>query len=468
MVPPIGSRLLVVEDDPASARLVQAIFGAEGLEVMVAVDGPSGLERALSERPDVMLLDLNLPGLSGLGVLDRLKHELPLLPVVMLTASNDLKSAIKATQLGAVDYLTKPVDPEEVVRVVRRALETRALKAELLELRERVRGGVGLERLMGHSAEVKAIVDQVNAVAASDFSVLLLGETGTGKDLVAEALHRSSPRHAGPFIALDCGAIPEPLLESELFGHEKGAFTGAESKRVGSFQLAEGGTLLLDEVGNLPIALQAKLLRVLESREVRAVGGTEFQPMNVRFIAATNSDLKARVKEGQFRADLYFRLAQYTITLAPLRARRADVEPLALRFMEEASLELRRPVREISREALLRLEAYAWPGNVRELRNVVRRAVLEAEAHVISESLVASFIEEGSTDLAQARPLSERSLKEIADDAAKTAERHAIIETLRSTGGNKSQAARALRTDYKTLHLKMKNLGINARDFEER
>jgi DNA-binding NtrC family response regulator len=385
---PIPPRLLVVDDDEAGCRLVKAIFSAGGFEVHAVHDGPAALERAREDRPDLVILDLQLPGLDGIEVLRRLKDQRPDLPVVMLTAHAEVRTAVRATQLGAFDYLTKPVDADEIAVVVRRALEMSALRAEVETLRRRVGDEGGLEAQMGPSSTIAGIVEQVRTVAATNFSVLILGETGTGKELVAQAVHKQSERRARPFVALDCGAIPEPLLESELFGHERGSFTGAERRRAGHFVLAEGGTLFLDEIGNLPVRLQAKLLRVLESRQLQAVGSDKSTAIDVRFVAATNDDLHARVADGQFRADLYFRLAQYTISLPPLRERPEDVPHLAQRFLQEVSVELRRPVHGLSVEALASLRAHPWPGNVRELRNVIRQAVLQSKDAIVQRPLV--------------------------------------------------------------------------------
>lgn len=458
--------LLVIDDDEASCRLLKAIFAAEAFEVFAAHDAKTGLEQATAQRPDVVVLDLQLPDLDGIEVLSRLRDLDSTTPVIMLTAHSGVKSAVRATQLGAFDYQTKPIDPEEFAVVVRRAVETRALKSEVAELRRRLGEGGGLAFQMGPSREVALIIEQVQTVAATGFSVLVLGETGTGKELIAQALHRQSERSNRPFIAVDCGAIPEALLESELFGHEKGAFTGAERRKEGRFHLAEGGTLFLDEIGNLPLGLQAKLLRVLESRQIQAVGASKATSMDVRFIAATNDDLQARVSAGKFRADLYFRLAQYTITLPALRERSLDIAHLAQRFLEEVSIELRRPTHQIAPDALTTLQRHEWPGNVRELRNVVRQAVLETRDAVLRRSHLQKLLGKGARANALSLPVpTERSLKDIADAAAREAERQAISKTLGTTLGNKSQAARILQTDYKTLHLKMKALGIRARDF---
>ena len=459
--------LLVIDDDEASCRLVKATFKGIGLDVVVANDGPSGLERAASDRPDVVLLDVRLPGMDGLEVLEQLKGSTPALPVVMLTASRDVKTAVRATQLGAFDYLTKPIDHDEIVLAVQRALETRALRREVEELRTRVGQATdSLTYQMGPSAQIQEVIDQVGVVAASDFTVLILGETGTGKELVAQAIHRQSERRRKPFIALDCGAIPEQLLESELFGHEKGAFTGADRRTPGRFQLAEGGTCFLDEIGNLAPSLQAKLLRSLESKQVQPVGADRASPMDIRFIAATNIDLQGRVTEGSFRSDLYFRLAQYTISLPALRDRTDDIVHLTRRFLAETSVELRRPVQGISAGVFDVLQRHTWPGNVRELRNVVRQAVLRSTEFAISPVQIRAILKDvRSQTAASGSRGTAKTLKEIAEEAARAAERQAITEALRAAQGNKSQAARALQTDYKTLHMKMKQMGLRGRDF---
>jgi DNA-binding NtrC family response regulator len=462
----MASTLLIIDDDDANCRLIKAIFTAEGMDVAAARDGQSGIDRARSDPPDVILLDLRLPGLDGLEVLARLKQEVPALPVVMLTAHQDVKTAVRATQLGAFDYLTKPFHNEEVVVVVRRALQTRALELEVEDLRRQLGAGGGLALQMGPSQAVRDLVEQVRTVAGTSFTVLVVGETGSGKELVAQAIHRESERRAKPFVAIDCGAIPEQLLESELFGHEKGAFTGAERTKKGRFQLAQGGTFFLDEVGNLPMNLQAKLLRVLESRQVQPVGADRSAVLDVRFVAATNHDLQVRAADGQFRADLYFRLAQYTISLPALKDRPLDIPYLAHRFLAEVSVELRRPVQQIVPNALELLEAHPWPGNVRELRNVIRQAVLMTKDLMIGRDVVRALLgKQGAARHVVGEARAGVSLREVAAEAAEAAERGAISEALRSARGNKSQAARALDTDYKTLHLKMKRFGIRGQDF---
>jgi DNA-binding NtrC family response regulator len=460
----MSGNLLVIDDDEITCRIIDAIFTAQGMTVSAAHDAASGSRCIADGAPDVIILDLNLNDADGLDVLTSVRETHPSLPIIILTAHGAIKSALHATRLGAFDYLTKPIDRDELLVTVQRALNTRALQHEVEHLRRQVSEG-GLSALMGRSPLARAVVEQVRVVAASNFTVLILGATGTGKELVAQAIHRQSDRGSKPFIALDCGAIPETLLESELFGYEKGAYSGADRRKEGQFQLAQGGTFLLDEIGNLSAALQAKLLRVLESRQVHAVGSTRARDIDVRFVAATNADLQERVRSGAFRADLYFRLAQYTISLPSLRSRAADIPELAQRFLEEASVELRKPVHAITPQAIALLQQHAWPGNVRELRNVVRQAVLETRELVIRPDVLALCL---NRKLEPASPdeAGTKSLREIAEDAAREAERQAIQEVLRQTKGNKSQAARTLKTDYKTLHLKMKSFGIRGQDFD--
>jgi two-component system nitrogen regulation response regulator GlnG len=322
---------------------------------------------------------------------------------------------------------------------------------------------------MGGSPAIAQVIQQVAQVAESNFTVLVQGETGTGKELVARAIHQQSPRRQSPFVAVDCGAIPETLVESELFGHERGAFTGAQARREGHFQLAKGGTLFLDEIGNVPLATQAKLLRALEQREVHPLGGPRAVTVDARIIAATNSELEESVKAGRFRADLYYRLSEFTIALPPLRSRREDIMHLSQRFLDEVSMELRRPVRRISDEAMQGLLHHDWPGNVRELRNVVRKAALLATDVVTPEHIPALSGSVPVHSRSGAEPVGEDlSLREVAELAAVQAEREVIRHALESTKGNKSQAARLLRTDYTTLHAKMKRYGISARDFAPR
>jgi len=464
---PMNPRILVVDDDGPARRLVKAVLASERMDVSEAESGEEALVKLHERVPDVVLLDLHMRGLGGMQVLERIKADLPSLPVVMLTGSHEVKDAVQAMQLGAFDYQTKPYNRDELILVVRRAVDTTRMQSELEEYRRGARdhAAAGLIAQMGTSLAIREVVDQVALVAASTFTVLIIGETGTGKELVAQAVHRLSDRRHRPFVALDCGAIPEALMESELFGHEKGAFTGAERRKEGRFRLAEGGTCLLDEIGNMPLGLQAKLLRVLESGEVQPVGADRATAMNVRFIAATNEDLESRAGVGAFRSDLYFRLAQYSIRLPPLRDRRDDIPAIAMRFAQEAATELRRPIETIVQGALDLLVAHDWPGNARQLRNVMRRAVLQTNGLAVRAETVRALLGDARRERPDTPPPSGASLREVAQRAATSAERHAIVEALRASRGNKAIAARALSTDYKTLHLKIKHLGISPRDF---
>ena len=457
---------LVVDDEPQIRVFLADILEAEGFKVVAVAGGEAALEYVSSSTPGLVLLDLSMPGLDGMETLKRLKAAGLQAPVIILTGHGNIRSAVEAIRLGAYDYLTKPLRAPEIMVAIRQALRHRQLLAEIDELKIQLASSSALGWLVGPSPESQIVAEHVKQVAKSMLTVLIEGETGTGKELVARAIHEMSDRRKNPFIALDCGAIPDTLIESELFGHEKGAFTGADRRREGHFQLADGGTLFLDEVANLPFAIQATLLRVLQQREVQPLGGTVLVAVNVRIIAASNVPLQAEVRNGRFRPDLYYRLNEFIIPLPPLRGRRDDVLPLANRFLAEASMEFGRPVRAISEEATELLLRYPWPGNVRELRNVIRRAVLLTSDVVRPEHLAGVYADSSpaSSPSAHGAPPSGLSLKEIADIAAQQVERQAIRGALRATGGNKSETARRLKVDYKTLHIKMKHYGIHARE----
>jgi two-component system nitrogen regulation response regulator GlnG len=463
------TKILVVDDEAEIRSLLGAVLQSNGFEVVTAEDGAGALQQLQREHPAVILMDLSMPRMSGMDALPEIKRLDPEVPVIICTAHADLATAVRAMKLGAYDYLTKPFDVELLVLTLQRAVERNQLRSRIDELKRQGRGS-GLAERMGGSPAIAQVIQQVAQVAESNFTVLVQGETGTGKELVARAIHQQSPRRQAPFVAVDCGAIPETLVESELFGHERGAFTGAQTKREGHFQLAKGGTLFLDEIGNVPVATQAKLLRALEQREVQPLGSARAVAVDARIIAATNAELEEGVRAGRFRADLYYRPGEFTITLPPLRSRREDITHLAQRFLDEVSMELRRPVRRIAEEAMQALLRHDWPGNVRELKNVIRKAALVAADEVTVEHL--PTLSAGGAR-ALSRPAAEPggaalSLREVAELAAVQAERELIRHALQATKGNKSQAARVLRTDYTTLHAKMKRYSISARDFVPR
>ena len=459
-------RVLIVDDDAAVRKALAGVLLVEGFDVVTAEDGETALDQVQSLPPKVIILDLRMPGLDGLETLSRLKTTAPHVPVIILTGYGDIQSAVHAMRLGAYHYMTKPPQhTDEIVMEVRRALERYELGATIEGLRNQLRERGHLRWLMGPSRELQPVIDQVRQVAESTLTVLIQGETGAGKELVARAIHEHSARRGKPFVALDCGAIPDTLIESELFGYERGAFTGADRRKDGHFQLAEGGTLFLDEIANLPIVTQAKLLRVLQERHVHVLGGKSPLPVDVRIVATSNVPLDREMGGGRFRQDLYYRLSEFVIVVPPLRERREDIVYLARRFLAEASMELRRPVQGLSEEAVQLLLRYPWPGNVRELRNVIRRAVLSSTDLIRPQDLIPLAATASESPAAVDPGSSAPSLKESTDMAAAVAERLAIRRALESTRGNKSEAARVLRTDFKTLHLKMKRHGIRAEEF---
>ncbi len=460
-------KVLVVDDEPEMGQLLTDILTARGFEVALAEDGAGALQRIGHAAPSAILLDLKMPNLDGMQVLEQIKLIAPHVPVIILTAYGDIPTVVEAMRLGADDYLTKPFGKEEVVLALSRALERSALLAEVEALRAELSRRGHLQELMGSSREIQKVIQQVQQVGDSPFTVLIQGETGTGKELVARAIHEQSARREKLFIALDCGAIPETLIESELFGYERGAFTGADRRKEGHFTLAEGGSLFLDEIANLPLTTQSKLLRVLQERQVQPLGAKHAVPLDVRIIAASNVPLEAEMRAGRFRQDLYYRLNEFTISLPPLRERQSDIIYLAKRFLAEAGMELRRPVHGVSDEAIQPLLQYPWPGNVRELRNVIRQAVLLSPGLIKPEHLTglgAGAYEATSAD----EPLLESvnlSFREAVRNAVAEAERRVIRQALQAARGRRSEAARLLGIDYKTLHLRLKRYSVSVREF---
>jgi len=458
-----AAKILITDDNLMNRRLLAAVFESQGFQIRLSESGEEALKEIAAEVPSVLLLDLRMPGMDGLEVLRKAKEVAPQLPVILLTAHGDLPDAVQAIKLGAYDFLARPINNDKLVLTVRRALERQQLMGEVQDLRRQLDAASSLGRFNTSGQAIRGIVHQIQQVAGSSLTVLIQGETGTGKELVARAIHQQSSRSAKPFVAIDCGAIPENLLESELFGYEKGAFSGADRRKEGYFQTAEGGSMFLDEVANLPVGTQAKLLRVIQERHVQPLGGTRSFPMDIRFIAAANEALDSQVSAGRFRQDLYYRLAEFIIVLPPLRERRDDILPLARRFQEEASVELRRPVQGISDAAAEILVNHNWPGNVRELRNLVRQAVLQASGSMIEVSDIRQVgmkrTASPSITAEVAVPMGS-SLKEISDSASSAAEKQAIVEALRASRGNKSRAARLLKVDYKTLHVKIKRYSL--------
>ncbi len=449
--------ILVVDDEEDMRWLLSTIIGTEGLKVDLAANGEEALDYLRQSIPDLVLLDIRMPKLDGLQTLQKIKETLPPLPVIMLTAHGDIRSTVKAMKLGAYDYLTKPFDNEEIVFTIKRAVEYHSLQKEVEELKQRLKEQVSLVSLMGNSHQIQQISYQVDQVAQTNFTVILQGETGTGKELVAHFIHSKSNRKDKPFIAVDCSAIPESLMESELFGFEKGAFTGANQAKAGYFEMARKGTLFLDEISNIPLSIQKKLLRVIQERRLYHLGGTKPIEVDVRIVAASNLSMDKSVEDGSFRRDLYHRLNEFTLFLPPLRERREDILFLAKRFLEDTNSELGKKITGLSPAAVNQLLEYDWRGNVRELRNTIRRAVLLSPDIIEPQHLFqtrqpgasghvdpSAFIQAGN------------SLHDITQRTVEAVERKAIENTLQSTRGNKVKTAKLLQIDYKTLYRKIK------------
>jgi len=459
-----NASILIVDDDENICEILSLLVKKEGLKTLVAHEGDTALKIIRSKMPDIVLLDIKMPGMDGIEVLKRVKELDENLPVVMITAYANIQGAVDAIRLGAHDYLAKPFDDHEVIRVVYRALAERNLKLKLRSLSNKIQGDSYIRGMMGPSDVIGQLIYDVNCVAKSDFTIVILGETGSGKELIARVIHEASPRSEGPFVPVDCGAIPETLLESELFGHEKGAFTGADLKKPGKFELAQGGTLFLDEIVNMPLSSQAKLLRVLQDKKVSRVGSTKPINVDVRVLAASNRDIEDAVASGSFRRDLFYRLNEFTIKIPPLRERKEDIPYLVKRFLDLTNKELKKNVEGFSESAIERLTAYDWPGNVRQLRSTIRRAVLLADKMITEKHLDLKKISLPAFAINQKKvegmPWKDLSLKEIVRGKMIEVEREVLGKVLKYTGGNKAKAARMLQIDYKTIHTKVKQLGI--------
>jgi len=443
-----GARILVVEDEDVIRELLEQTLREEGFRVEVVATGEGALKRLEASLFDVVLLDLNLPGMHGLNVLSAAPATQTDAQFIVMTAFGSVDSAVEAMKLGAFDYINKPFRIEELLLTLRRAIEETALRREVAQLRRQVGSGVR-QRILGKSPPIERVFDLIERVAPTRANVLVVGETGTGKELVARAIHDVSDRARRPFIPVNCSALPESLLESELFGHVKGAFTGAIQSRRGLFEAAQGGTLFLDEISTVSPAIQVKLLRVLQERRITPVGGSESLPVDFRLVAATNEELEARVADGSFREDLYYRLNVFPIRVPPLRERREDIPILAnafrLRFAEENGL----PASEILPDTLSRMMAYSWPGNVRELENAIERALI---LHSGARSL--PFEPSATGAVREERTLLNRSSHE--GWSLDRLEQEYILEVLDAHGWHQGQAAEILGINRRTLYRKLR------------
>jgi len=453
-------RVLVVDDEESMCLLLRKALEKEGYEVTAVGTGNDALREVRSGGYSVVILDLKLPGMDGMTCLREIRGIDPLIPVVIITAHGSRQTAFDALKQGAYDYFSKPFDIDEMRTVVGRAFEKWSLEKEVSSLRERLGEGEG--EFVAESEPMRRVRRIVSTVAAQDVTVLITGESGTGKELVARMIHRESRRRNGPFITLNCAAIPETLLESEMFGHEKGAFTGAFALKKGKFELAEKGTIFLDEIGDMSPSTQSKLLRVLDNREFQRVGGTRDIKADVRIIAATNVDLKKAIAEKRFREDLFYRINVVSIELPPLRERMEDLEPLIDLFIGRFNRKFGKEIKGVSPEVMELFRSYHWPGNVRELENVIQSSVVLEEGELISlDSLPAGFLKASSDgfgafgDLKLGRPLTE-TLREV----TRRVERKLISEALKESGGNRSRAAAILGITRGMLHRKIRKYGI--------
>ncbi len=452
-------KILLVEDKSGMRDMLTRVLVREGYRVTACGDGERGIATLGADRFDLVLTDLKLPGADGFAVLKAAKAAHPDVPVIMMTAHGSIEGAVRAMRQGAFDFVTKPFDPDHLVLVLKKAAKTGRLMAENRVLRQTAKHLLA-PKIVGSGPALSEAIHRAKRVAAGDTTVLLTGESGTGKELFARLVHAESPRCAGPFVAVNCAAIPDHLLESEFFGHEKGAFTGAEGRRMGKFELAHGGTIFLDEIGDMDLSLQAKLLRVLQDGEVARVGSERAFPVDVRVVAATNQMLEDNIKAGRFRQDLYYRLAAFPVLVPPLRERREDVPELVKHFIRHYAKELHRPVTGISAEALAALSGYHWPGNVRELQNCVERAVILAAGDTIeqvdlAEATPAQSTVQGGPDIRLDQPL-----QTVAAEAARHYESACIRRAMDLAGGNKTKAADILQVSYKTLLTKIKEYDI--------
>jgi nitrogen regulation protein NR(I) len=468
------AHLLLIDDDPVLIpEQVRQAFPAPRYRVEVAGTGAEGIERVSAGPPDIILLDLRLPDQSGLEVYQQIRKIDARIPVIFVTLAKTADTAIEAMKQGAYDYLFKPLDLHQLRRIVGEALEVARRMREPAVVAETAPDTDVDGAIVGSCPAMREVYKAIGRVAAQNVSVLITGESGTGKELVARAIYQHGPRAKAPFLALNCAAIPEQLLESELFGHEKGAFTGADRRRIGKFEQCHGGTLFLDEIGDMPLALQAKILRLLQEQSFERIGGNETVQTDVRLIAATHRDLTAWSAEGKFRPDLYYRLGVFTINLPPLRQRGDDLPMLVQHYLRRINRELGREVREIAPEAYERLRNHAWPGNIRELQSTLKQALLQASGTV----LLTAFLPDLSGKPAETSPalqtepdagleafIRERLVPDASDLYAEThrqVDRLLLLRVLKYTGGNQHQAARLLGIARQTLRIKLRDLGLS-------
>jgi DNA-binding NtrC family response regulator len=452
----MADTILIIEDKDSMRDMLTQTLEAEGYQVISAKDGSEGIRKLSDEQIGLVLTDLKLPKKDGFDVLRAVKQETPLLPVIVMTAFGTIETAVKAVKEGAYDFLTKPFDTDHLLVLIRRALDATRLAAENILLKEEFAEKLGMPKIIGKSAQMQEITAKIQKVAPTNATVLIHGESGTGKELFARAIHYLSHRKEAPFVAINSAAIPRELLESELFGYERGAFTGADARKLGKLELADKGTVFLDEIGDMDLALQAKLLRVLQEQVIERVGGGKPIKIDVRVVAATNKDIDKAVAAKAFRDDLFYRLNVFPITIPPLRERRDDIPALARNFLNKYSAEVRKGPLTISDDAMDILMKSPWKGNVRELENIIERSVIYADGGVIRAQDLGISESSIIDALAEHVPM-DGPLQDVTAAATRIAESRRIRQVLKQTGGNKSRASEILQVSYKTLLTKIKD-----------
>jgi two-component system NtrC family response regulator len=443
-------RLLVIDDEERLRKLLARILQLEGYEVLEAATAKEGLRWLENEVVDVVISDVKLPDINGIELTRNIKAAHPAVEIIVLTAYGTINDGVTAIKSGAFDYITKGDDNEKIIPLVSKAMDKAILQRRVLELENKLNLKFGFERIIGTSAGIAAAIKLAQRVAGADTTVLLLGETGTGKEVFAEAIHQASPRNTKPFVAINCSAFSKELLESELFGHKTGSFTGATKDKKGLFEEANGGTIFLDEIGELDHDLQAKLLRVLESQQFIKIGDTKTTQVSVRILAATNRDLQEEAAKGNFRSDLFYRLSVFQIVLPPMRERKKDIGPLAISFIQLFAAKVNKQITGYTDDFLKKLEAYNWPGNIRELKNVIERAVILCDSNELDASLLP--YEFADTAAKTSNPVSAFDLSSI--------EKLHIQRVLNHTHGNRAEAARLLNIGVATLYRKLKEYGL--------
>lgn len=450
------AKILVVDDDTAHVTTLKVLLESWGYSVDIALDGDEAVGKVKNSSFDLILMDIKMVKMSGIEALKKIKEYNPAIPIIMMTAYSSVESAVEAMKSGAYDYLMKPLDFDALKITINRAMEHINLKMENERLKKVLGENFNFNNIIGQSEPIKNLLEKLAMVAPSDANVLITGESGTGKELIARAIHLNSNRNQGPFVAVNCAALTETLLESELFGHEKGAFTGADKKREGRFVSANKGTLFLDEIGEMPITMQPKLLRAIQEGEIQPIGSDKIVKVDVRIIAATNRNLEEEIEKGNFREDLYYRLNVVNLHIPPLRERVEDIPILAKHFLNIYGPKNKKEIKGISPQAMDLLLKYNWPGNVRELENAIEHAVVLCTGDYITEKELPLRIRKQSEQIKEKKDIEKPSL----DASLEELEKKAIIAALKKANGNKSEAARLLKITRRTLYLKMQKYGI--------